>query len=63
MCVSGDGVGGRAKDEKLKILLKILSRKNYLPIAKVGLEARMVTGYNEIGEKCKISLGWKELVR
>lgn len=51
MCVSGDRVGGRAKDGKLKLVMKILSKNNYFPIMKTWLEVRMVGGYNEIGKK------------
>lgn len=55
MCVDSNGVGERSKNKNLNVLMKVLSRNDYLLITKVRLKARMVRGYNEVDKNLKMN--------
>lgn len=56
MCVIDDGIGERPKNREIKVFIKFLNRNCYLYIMKVGLEAKVVGGYDEDGRKFKNEL-------
>lgn len=53
MYIDSYGVGNRAKNEKLKILMKVLRINGNLLTIKMGLKAKMIRLYNAIGKKLK----------
>lgn len=56
MCVSGYKVGSKARDGKLKILIKFLSRDNNLLIMKMRLEVKWSKGIIILIKNSKICL-------
>lgn len=49
--IDDNSMGKCAKNRELKVLIKVLNINGYLFIMKLGLEDRVVRGYDEFGKK------------